>query len=66
VEATQPEHVQQVLDDARDLLARQSVDDDALFQRARKILEAVAKTEAIDGFRFWSVRGLERKLSRPP
>ncbi|WP_036434477.1 type 1 glutamine amidotransferase family protein, partial [Mycolicibacterium mageritense] len=62
VEATQPEHVQQVLDDARDLLARQLVEDDALFQRAKGILDAVAKTEAIDGFRFWSVQGLQRSL----
>lgn len=62
VEATQPEHVQQVLDDARDLLARQLAEDGALFQRARDILEAVAKTEAIDGLRFWSVSGLERSL----
>lgn len=62
VEATQPEHIQQVLDDARELLARQLVDDGALFQRARDILEAVAKTEAIDGLRFWSVGDLERSL----
>jgi hypothetical protein len=62
IEATQPEHIQQVLDDARDLLARQLVEDDALFQRAKDILEAVARTEAIDGFRFWSVQGLQRDL----
>lgn len=62
VEATQPEHLQQVLDDARDLLARQLAEDGVLFQRARQILDAVAKTEAIDGFRFWSVQGLERDL----
>jgi hypothetical protein len=62
VEATQPEHVQQVLDDARDLLARQLVEDHALFQRSRDIVEAVAKTEAIDGFRIWSVQGLQRSL----
>ncbi len=62
VEATQPEHIQQVLDDARDLLVRQLVEDHALFQRAREILDAVAKTEAIDGFRFWSVQGLQRSL----
>ncbi|MFA5608474.1 MAG: hypothetical protein WDA07_15110 [Leucobacter sp.] len=62
VEATQPEHIQQVLDDARDLLARQLTEDSALFQRARDIVEAVAKTEAIDGFRIWSVQGLERSL----
>jgi hypothetical protein len=62
VEATQPEHRQQVLDDARDLLARQLIEDDTLFQRAKAILEAVAKTEAIDGFRYWSVQGLQRDL----
>ncbi|GJF12573.1 hypothetical protein NGTWS1803_22660 [Mycolicibacterium cyprinidarum] len=62
VEATQPQHLQQVLDDARDLLSRQLADDGALFQRARDILEAVAKTEAIDGLRFWSVQDLERSL----
>lgn len=62
VEATQPEHLQQVLDDARDLLSRQLVEDDALFQRAKAILEAVAKTEAIDGFRYWSVQGLQRAV----
>ena len=62
VETTQPEHVQQVLDDARDLLQRQIVEDDALFRRAREILEAVAKTAAIDGFRIWSVQGMQRDL----
>ncbi len=62
VEATQPQHLQQVLDDARDLLARQLAEDGALFQRARDILEAVAKTEAIDGLRFWSVGNLDRSL----
>lgn len=62
VEETQPRHLQQVMDDASELLARQLTEDDALFQRAREILEAVAKTEAIDGFRFLSVKGLERDL----
>ncbi|MBB5164133.1 hypothetical protein [Mycobacterium sp. AZCC_0083] len=62
VESTQPDHLQQVLDDARDLLARQLIEDDALFQRAREMVEAVATTEAIDGLRFWSVQNLERSL----
>lgn len=62
VEDTQPGHLQQVMDDASELLARQLTEDDALFQRAREILEAVAKTEAIDGFRFLSVKGLQRDL----
>ncbi|MCP9274039.1 hypothetical protein [Mycolicibacterium arenosum] len=34
VEATQPDHLQQVLDDARELLARQLAEDDAMIQRA--------------------------------
>lgn len=62
VESTQPEHLQQVLDDARELLARQLTEDGALFQRAREILEAVGKTEAIDGLRFWSVSDLQSSL----
>jgi hypothetical protein len=62
VEATQPHHVQQVLEDAQDLLKRQMVEDGALFQRAREILEAVAATKTIDGFRFLSVQGLQRDL----
>lgn len=62
VESTQPDHLQQVLDDARDVLARHLTEDDALFQRAREMVEAVAATEAIDGLRFWSVQNLERSL----
>ncbi len=64
VEATQPEHVRQVLDDARDLLKRQLAEDDALFRRARDVLDAVAKTEAIDGFRYWSVEDLQENLPK--
>lgn len=64
VEATQPEHTRQVMEDARDLLARQLSEDDTLFRRARAVLEAVAKTEAIDGFRFWSLQELEENLPR--
>ena len=35
---TQPEHLQQVLGDARELLARQLVEDDALLQRAKEMI----------------------------
>ncbi len=62
VEATQPEHLQQVLDDARDLLTQELAADNALFQRAKEILEAVGKTDAIDGFRYWSLQDLQRAL----
>lgn len=62
VEATQPHHLQKVLDDARDLLARQMAEDGALYQCARDVLDAVAKTETTDGFFFWAVGGLNRDL----
>jgi hypothetical protein len=64
VEATEPEHLQKVLDDARELLAHQLIADGELYRRAQDVLNAVSKTEAIDGFRFWSVQGLARDLPK--
>nr|WP_207383909.1 hypothetical protein [Mycolicibacterium komanii]CRL70045.1 hypothetical protein CPGR_01816 [Mycolicibacterium komanii] len=64
VEASEPQHLQKVLDDARDLLARQTVADGELYRRAQEVLDAVSRTEAIDGFRFWSVQGLARDLPK--
>lgn len=62
VEATEPEHLQKVIDDARELLAHQMAADGDLYRRAQVVLDAVARTEAIDGFRYWSVQGLSRDL----
>lgn len=62
VEATQPEHLQTVLDDARELLARQMTEDGELYQRAREVLENISRTETTDGFWFWAVDGLKRDL----
>ncbi|WP_197379975.1 hypothetical protein [Mycolicibacterium mengxianglii] len=62
VESTQPEHLQKVLDDARDLLARQMSEDGELYQRARDVLDAVASTKTSDGLAFWAVDGLNRDL----
>lgn len=64
VEATEPEHLQKVLDDARELLAHQLIADGELYRRAQDVLNAVSRTEAIDGFRFWSVQGLARALPK--
>ncbi len=64
VETTQPEHLQKVLDDARELLAHQLTADGQLYRRAQEVLNAVSRTEAIDGFRFWSVQGLARDLPK--
>ncbi|MCX8564018.1 hypothetical protein OS122_24285 [Mycolicibacterium mucogenicum] len=62
VEATQPEHLQTVLDDARDLLARQFQQDGSLYQHARDVLDSITQTETTDGFWFWAVDGLKRDL----
>ena len=51
-----------MLDDARELLAHQLIADGELYRRAQEVLNAVSRTEAIDGFRFWSVQGLARDL----
>ncbi|WP_193044298.1 hypothetical protein [Mycolicibacterium baixiangningiae] len=64
VEATEPQHLQKVLDDARELLAHQMAADGDLYRRAQTVLDAVARTEAIDGFRLWSVQGLTRDLPK--
>lgn len=64
VEATEPQHLQKVLEDARELLAHQMAADGELYRRAQTVLDAVARTEAIDGFRFWSVQGLTRDLPK--
>lgn len=64
VEATEPQHLEKVLDDARELLAHQMAADGELYRRAQVVLDAVARTEAIDGFRYWSVQGLSRDLPK--
>ena len=60
VQDVEPEHSQQVLDDAYDLLATQVALDGSLYQRAADILESYRQTNAIDGFRFWSVRDIAK------
>ena len=60
VQDVEPEHRQQVLDDAFDLLATQVALDGALYRRAAEILESYRHTKAIDGFRYWSVRDIAK------
>ncbi|UCZ61897.1 hypothetical protein [Mycolicibacterium phocaicum] len=62
VVATQPDHLQTVLDDARDLLARQLAEDSVLYQSARNVLDSITRTETTDGFWFWAVDGLKRDI----
>lgn len=63
VEATQPEHLQRVIDDVRDLLAHQLSEDGTLYRTAKELLDHFAKPEAIEGFRFFSVRELAKQRS---
>jgi len=60
VQDVEPEHRQQVLDDAFDLLATQVAKDGTLYRRAAEVLESYRKTTAIDGFRYWSVRDIAK------
>ena len=64
VEAKQPEHLQRVIDDARELLAHQLAEDGKVYRTAKELLDHFAKPETIEGFRFFSVRELARQRSK--
>jgi hypothetical protein len=64
VEASQPDHLPQVIQDARELLTYQLAEDAKLYQLAHRVIDDVAKTNKIDGFRFNAVRGLTRDRDR--
>ena len=64
VEAKQPEPLQRVIDDARELLAHQLAEDCKVYRTANELLDHFAKPEAIEGFRFFSVRELARQRSK--
>lgn len=63
VEAKQPEHLQQVIDDTRELLAHQLAQDGELYRSAKDYLDNFAKPEAIEGFRIFAVRDLAKQRS---
>lgn len=60
VESTQPDHLPRVIQDASELLMHQLAEDAKLYRLAREAIDDVAKTNAIDGFRFNSVKALAR------
>lgn len=64
VEASQPDHLPQVIQDARDLLKYQLDEDAKLYKLAHRVIDEVAKTNAVDGFRFNSVKALTRDRER--
>ncbi|WP_216639141.1 hypothetical protein [Mycobacterium asiaticum] len=58
VESTQPEHLLRAIDEARELIARELREDAEIYRNAKQVLEGYAKTDAIEGFRFFAVREL--------
>lgn len=64
VESTQPDHLPGVIQDASQLLMHQLAEDAKLYRLAREVIDDVAKTNAIDGFRFNSVKALARDRER--
>ncbi|MGE2718452.1 hypothetical protein [Mycolicibacterium celeriflavum] len=60
VQDVEPEHREQVVADAFDLLATQVAEDGKLYGRAAEVLETYRRTNRIDGFRYWSVRDVAK------
>ena len=60
IQATEPDHVQQVIQDARDFLFHQLEEDAALYRDAQRVLDGFSKVHPLEGFRYWSVRDVAR------
>lgn len=59
----EPHHLLRAIDEARDLLRSQLKEDAALYRSAKEVLDSFARPDAIEGFRYWSVRRLARSRS---
>ena len=60
IESTQPEQLLRAIDEARELVDHHLREDVHMYRNAKEILDRFAKPEAIDGFRFLSVRELAK------
>ena len=61
VESTQPEQLLRAIDEARELVDHHLREDVDIYRNAKEILDRFAKPNAIDGFRFLSVRELAKQ-----
>lgn len=61
IESTQPEQLLRAIDEARELVDHHLREDVHIYRNAKEILDRFAKPEAIDGFRFLSVRELAKQ-----
>ena len=61
IESTQPEQLLRAIDEARELIDHHLREDIDIYRRATETLDLCAKSQAVDGFRFWAVRDLARQ-----
>ncbi|MEE6179427.1 hypothetical protein [Mycobacterium sp. 050134] len=61
IESTQPDHLLRAIDEARELVEHHLREDLGIYRHAKDVLDRVARSEAIDGFRFSAVRELVRQ-----
>ena len=61
IESMQPEQLLRAIDEARELVGHHLGEDVDIYRNATEILDRFAKSEAIDGFRFSSVRELAQR-----
>lgn len=64
VQDVEPEHREQIVEDAFDLLATQVAEDGRLYLRAAEVLDSYGRTNRIDGFRYWSVRDVAKHTKK--
>ncbi|UTT49887.1 hypothetical protein [Rhodococcus gordoniae] len=62
VQATEPDHLQIVLDDARGLLADNAEQDGMLLHHAREHLSGYARMDRLDGFRWGATHNLSHDI----
>jgi hypothetical protein len=60
VGTTEPEHLAEVINDSRELMTGQLAEDGRIYQQAKAAIDSFARTEDIDGFRFFSAQKLAR------
>ncbi len=65
IESTQPEQLLRAIDEARELVDHHLREDIRVYRSAKETLDRFAKSEALDGFRFWAVRELAERCARP-
>ncbi|ORU95806.1 hypothetical protein AWB93_22780 [Mycobacterium bohemicum] len=64
IQATEPDHVQEVIQDTREFLLDQLEEDTAVYRNAQRVLDGFSRTHPLEGFRYWSVRGLARDRTK--